>query len=302
MSHTPTPREYELPTGDLAVAQHVGRWMFDTRAVTVPAEKRPLYDLLMDVLADTHVPDLMPANLARECSNLVEARQTVESIDRGRSDFQGVGYGMSYCYRARDAIVAHRDRDPIRLVAVGCSGTKDETDDPLPAKDRYGGGYWTNKRQYYEASCDDDGKIISAEHDLLDPETPIDYYETTPDDLRGIPVDHDGRLPNGDRVQTKLDAWAFDVHIELTRWIREVANGIDPRDVVLEILLGKSYEKPLRDRGVFGALRIQGDLEVSFPFRTEVDYSDGGGVGKQRSWMADEVQRAAVATDGGDPQ
>lgn len=297
---TPTPREHYLPNGDLVAVDtrrsHF-RGMRPTDAVTVPREKRPLYDLLLDILADVWVPDLMPARLACECASLVGARDTLEDIERGSVGIHGIGYGMGYCLRARDAIAEYRDREPLRLVAVGCSGSKHDVSEPTPAKSLYKGGYWTNKREYFEAFCDDGGRIISAEHALLHPDASIDYYEKTVDDLRGIPVDHDGRLPNGDDVHTLLDLWAYNVYNGLSRWLDDAAGGFDPRDVRLEILLGKNYEKPLKDRGVFEALRIPGNLEVSFPFR-EVDGLTG--IGKQRGWMSDQVASArAVATDGG---
>lgn len=264
--------------------------------IEVPPEKVDLYGLLRYVLADANVPKSMPANLARTCDDLLGVLEVVENIDRGLIDTDGASYGMSYAFRARDAIEDYRDRDPVTLVAVGCSGTKDTADEPLPAADRYAGGYWTNKREYYE-EIGDDGRIISAEHGLLDPAEPIDYYETHIGDLEGIPVDNPGRLPSGDDVTTLVDLWAFNVHNALARWLDGVANGVDPRDVRLEVLLGKDYENPLRDRGVFDGLRVRGDLEVSFPFREEPDM---GGIGKQRSWMSDEVAAAtAIATDGG---
>ena len=120
-----------------------------------------------------------------------------------------------------------------------------------------------------------------------------------PGDLEGIPVDSDKRLLNGDDVLTLLDQWAIEVHEQLATWLSEAANGIDPRDVHLEILLGETkYAEPLRERGVFDALRVQGDLEISF--RDEPDAK--GGIGKQRGWMCDRVEAAtAVATDGGTP-
>lgn len=284
--HVPTPREHELSDGDLAVSSH---WVHGTRdATTVAAEDQPLYRLLMDILGETHVPDLMPARLATACRDLVAVKEAVENIDRGRADIGGVGWGTGYCYCVRDAIEEYRDRAPVRLVAVGCSGTKNHDADPLPAADRYAGGYWTNKREYAEA-VGDEWRIISAEHAVLAPSDLIHDYETTPDDLEGVPVHSDERLPSGDPVRTMLDLWALNVHNGLARWLQSVGDGIDPRDVDLAVLLGRTYEDPLRDRDVFDALRIPGDLSVSFPFR-EVDGLTG--IGEQRSWMADEADKA----------
>lgn len=295
--HVPTPREHELPNGDLAVSSH---WVHGVHgATTVPADSRQLYRVLMDILGDVHVPDLMPAHIATECRDLVAAQIETENIDRGRSDIRGVGYGMNYCRRARKAIESHLgDQDPVTLVAVGCSGSKHEDAELLPAKDRYSGGYWTNKSEYAEA-VSDDWRIISAEHALLDPESKIAYYEKTPDDLEGRPVDAVGRLPSGDEVTTFLDLWALNVHESLAEWIEDAAGGADPQDVELQVLLGKKYQKRLEDRSVFDALRARRELTISFPFREEVDYSDGGGIGKQRSWLSERTAEARTATDGG---
>mgnify|MGYP000126753757 FL=1 len=292
--HVPRPREGELPNGDLAVA---GDRQLSNRGTVVPAADRPLYELLMKILEDCHVPDVMPADLAVVCDDLVEARGTVSYPDRGSECINGPCYGLSYLNEVRRAIEAYRDREPLKLAAVGCSGSKYEDDEPMPAKERYKGAYWSNKREYGE-TCADDWGIISAEYAVLDPERPIKYYEKTPDDLRGIPIDSDQRLPNGDGVTTLLDRWALDIYDGLAAWLSDVAAGIDPRDVALEVLLGKSYREPLENRGVFDGLRVPGDLMVSFPFQ-EVEQAQGG-MFEQIDWMGDEVEAATEAvTDGG---
>ncbi|ELZ38796.1 hypothetical protein C471_09230 [Halorubrum saccharovorum DSM 1137] len=292
--HTPNPREHELPDGDLAVSSH---WVWGVRdATTVPEADRPLYRILMDVLADAHVPDCLPARLATECDDLVDARETVTNIERGRVDVENVGYGMSYCHKVRDAIDGHRDRDPLRFVAVGCSGSKHDVAGAVPAKDLYRRAYWTCKREYGE-TLGDEWTIISAEHAVLDPDEPIEYYERTPDDLAGVPVDSSERLPTGEPVTTLLDQWALRVYEGITEWVSSVS-GLDPRDIELEILLGRSYRDPLEARGVFDRLRARGDLSIRFPFQ-EVEQAAGGN-GNQMGWMSDEVEAAtAVATDGG---
>jgi len=295
-THVPRPREHDLPGGNLAVSSH---WVHGARdATTVQAEDKPLYRLLLDILNEAHVPDTMPARLATECDDLVAVRDAVTDIERGRSGIGGCSYGLSYLKAVRRAIDEYRDRDPLTLAAVGCSGSKYKDDDLMRAKERYKGAYWSNKSSYGE-TCSDDWCIISAEHSVLHPETPIEYYEKTPDDLRGIPIDSHQRLPNGDAVTTLLDRWALDVYEGLATWLSDAANGIDPRDVELEILLGRAYREPLEDRGVFDRLRVAGALTVSFPFQ-EVEQAQGG-MFEQIGWMGDEVEAATEAvTDGGD--
>lgn len=206
--YVPTPREHELPGGDLAASSH---WVHGTRdATTVAPEDRPLYRLLLDILSDRHVPDTMSSRLASECDDLVGVREVVADIGRGRSGIAGRSYGLSYLKTVRTAIDEYRNREPLRLVAVGCSGSKHEDDGTMPACERYKGSYWAGKRRYYE-NIGDDGRIISAEHAVLHPETPIEHYERTPDDLEGIPIDSDQYLPSGDSVSTLLDRWALKV-------------------------------------------------------------------------------------------
>lgn len=292
--NVPQPREHEVGNGDLAVSSH---WVWGIKDATiVPAADRDLYRLLMDVLGDVWVPDTMPARLARACEDLVDVRDRVTDIERGSVDIGGRGWGMGYCYRVRDAIDAHRDRQPLTLAAVGCSGSKHEDDGLLPARDRYKRAYWVCKRRYGDVVADD-WQIISAEYGLLDPDQPIPYYERTPEDLRGVPVDSDQRLPTGEPVRTLLDRWALDVHEALAQWLDDVAGGLDPRDVELEVLVGRRYKEPLEERGVFDRLRAPASLSVVWPFQ-EVEQAQGGN-GNQMGWLSDMVD-AAAATDGGE--
>lgn len=294
--HVPRPREGELLNGDLAV---VGNRQLSNDGVTVPAESRPLYELLLDILWDEHVRDTMPACLAVACDDLVDVRETVMDVERGLAEVGGRSYGLSYCKRVRDAIVTYRNREPLTLAVIGCSGSKYEDDGLMSAKDRYKGSYAVGKRRYGE-TCADGWRYISAEHALLNPDEPIEYYEQTPDDLEGIPIDSDARLPNGDTVTTLLDRWALEVYGQLTAWIRSVVGGVDPRDVKLEVLLGRDYRDPLEERGVFDGLRVPGDLAVSFPFQDDPDAQ--GGMINQIGWLNEQAEAAqTAATDGGSP-
>lgn len=281
----PDPREHTLADGGLVVSTH---WVHGTRgATTVAAEDVPFYRLLLDVLSDANVPDLMPADLAAECEDLADAQEHLADIDRGHVSVNNTGYGLSYVFAAQEAIEEYRES--VSLAAVGCSGLKYEDEGTMPAKERYKSGYWTCKRRYGEHVVDG-YKVISAEHAVLDPETPIEYYERTPDDLDGVPVESDARLPNGDTVDTLLDQWALDVYNGLTRWLADRAGGLNPKDVELEVLLGRKYKDRLTERGVFENLRIPGELSISHPYQ-EVEQAQGG-QGYQMGWMTDEIDAA----------
>lgn len=286
-------RHHELPDGGLAVVEefcgHVNH------AVTVSVADRPLYELLIEIFAEADIKTrpCLAANLACDVETTVGAADLLADIDRGSVSIGDRSYGMSITLPASRVIERYRDRPPRQLVAVGCSGSKFADPDPLPAEQRYKGAYWSHKRDYGKLA--DDYRIISAEHDVLHPREPIHHYDRTPDDWRGVPVDSDGRLPNGDDVGTRLDQWVLDVFYGLSEWIDEATDDIDPRDVELEVLLGRDYRGVLEDRGVFDALRSPSELTISFPFQ-EVEQAQGG-MFEQIDWMGDEV--SAAATDGG---
>lgn len=281
----PTTREHELPSGELAVAR---RRLWEWEAWTVEADDRDLYALLSDVLADAHVPDLMPAHLATACEDLVDVRETVMGYDRGSVNLDGMAaYGMGYCHEVRDAIDEHRDDEPTTLVAAGCSSSKHEADGRLAAAHLYRGGFWTVKRRF-AIETGDDWRILSAEHDVLHPGEWVEHYERTPDDLEGIPADSDERLPNGEPVATLLDQWALRVYEGLQAWINQQSSGTDPDDVELVFLLGRKYRDRLEARGVFEALRAPSELSIEHPFQR--DEFDGNG--DQMRWMNERVEEA----------
>lgn len=294
--HSEVDREHELPNGGLVVANEFCGHV--SHAVTVNAEDRYLYELFVVILSEAgeRVRGTFAANVATEFDTLPEARDGLLDIHRGGTDVGDRWYGMSITLPAARAIRTYRDRNSLRLAAVGCSGSKRDDDELMPAKKRYKGAYWSNKSGYGELR--DDWRVISAEHDVLHPEAPIAYYERVPDDWRGVPVDSDARLPSGERVDSRLDLWALNVHEGLAAWIDEETDDVDPRDVELEVLLGQQYREPLEARGVFDALRAPSELTISFPLQ-EVEQAQGG-MFEQIDWMSDEIAAAEVATDGGD--
>lgn len=283
------PRHHELPDGGLVIAEKFRGHVRHT--VAIESDDRPLYELLVEIFdeSETHVPDCLAANVAKTFANLPAAERGLRDIERGGRGIGDRWYGMSYTLRAARAIENYRDRAPLKLAAVGCSGSKYEDEGNMPAKERYKGSYWSNKGGYGEA-CADGWRIISAEHNVLHPETSIEYYERTPDDWRGIPVHSDARLPSGEDVDTRLDQWALDVYEGLTVWISEATDPVDPRDVELDVLLGQAYREPLEKRGVFDALSAAGDLTVSFPFQDEEGAQ--GGMIDQIGWMSDQIEDA----------
>jgi hypothetical protein len=86
-------REHELPNGDLTVTQirFAGRKKYKT--TVVESDDRPLHRLHRDILADAHVPDLMPSHLANGCEDIVDVRETVMDYERGRADIEWLGGG-----------------------------------------------------------------------------------------------------------------------------------------------------------------------------------------------------------------
>lgn len=67
------------------------------------------------------------------------------------------------------------------IYLVACCATKDPRREPLPAKDRYVSQLYGMARRHVEAQLmpSDQWFILSAEHGLLPPDTPIHWYDTS---------------------------------------------------------------------------------------------------------------------------
>jgi len=93
--------------------------------VVAPVD-RDLYKILKEILADVHVPDLFPAALATAAMDTLDALNRVTSVDRGFIDppLPGASYSQSFGMNAARVLQDHRDRDPMRLALMGCSGSK----------------------------------------------------------------------------------------------------------------------------------------------------------------------------------
>ena len=68
----------------------------------------------------------------------------------------------------------------IDVAVVGCGAKKAET--PTCASRMYTSGFFSLKREYAEAVCDD-WYILSAEHGILEPDDVIEPYDTKITDL-----------------------------------------------------------------------------------------------------------------------
>jgi hypothetical protein len=250
----PDAREEPLPSDDLAVAT---KPLSTVRTTVVDATDRPLYRLLVQLLEDTHVPDLMPAHLATECRDLVDARETLTDIHRGIVDLDGCGYSMSYCYRVRDIIDDHRDRPPVQLVVTGPS-VPGVTDKPqllaeMEALDIVDDGHVQQNRW----------RGLDARDGLVAPGDVTDLDSVSVRSLEGVPVHSSGRLPSGAPVDTKPDVWARGVFEELQAWLHDVAGGIAPRDIDLQVIFAEEHlDRVLSARGVFSRIRAPGGLTV----------------------------------------
>jgi len=176
--------------------------------------------------------------------------------------------------------------DQKQIVAVGCSQSKKRIDRPLPAADRYEGGYWTVKRRYGER-VGYSWRIISARYGVLNPTKPILDYDMEPGDLRDVQSESEHVLYSGEEVKTLLDEWVRDVGENLRSWVQsEQASISDP--VRLHIIVGNRYYQPLADGGVIDLLRELPSVDVFCPFQ-EIGFE---GNGKQMSWMNSQIAAA----------
>lgn len=144
------------------------------------------------------------------------------------------------------------------LVIVGCGSAK--ADEPKAAKHLYTAVYFQKKRAYAE-DIGDEWMICSAEHGLIAPDASISPYDT------GI-----GDLDEDDR-----DEWADKINCTLSDWVAHTRNnGGDVQRI--EVLAGRLYIDPLRERDVFANLS---DTPVKFPLQAE--HIDG--IGDQIGWL-----------------
>lgn len=184
---------------------------------------------------------------------------------------------------------------------VGCGKQKQETSEPVPARDLYTSPYFACKRRYAEVVSqpgDDapDGTtgwtILSAEYDVLWPHIEVEPYETTIADLtdRPAPVAPDAyqhtRYPwDEPRYETALDFWARRVHFGLASWLG-FKSGFpeeDPHCRRLIVLAGNDYVDPLLKHDVF----------EPFPWETWFPFQEGtfDGIGEQMAWLTEEIER-----------
>lgn len=230
------------------------------------------------------------------------------------------------------------------LVLVGCGAKKRDPEDPVDlhqaavapgkeirgpsgptgpaweARDLYTSTYFQLKREFAEVVSTWGGEwgwsVLSAEHHVLAPWSPVRPYDTTIDDLGDDPTNEDhwytgaltgnGRRPDGQECVTERDVWARRVAIGLNRWITSHLDG--PRQPGLDgartlvVLAGQDYIEPLRERGVFeyGTARMTGDPnDVRFKLpatpRFLFEEIDAGGIGEQMAWLSDAVDRMEVS-------
>jgi len=207
------------------------------------------------------------------------------------------------------------------FVLIGCSQAKQETDEPVLACELYDSVYWDKKREFSEAVVQWSDQptvawnILSAEHAVLPPKMEIEYYDTSISDLRGEPLGWDCPhiLPNGERVTTELDWWAYRVRGMLIDWLRAPFRADQYSEQrtpcgELVVLLGDRYLDPLKERGVFtgipesahtdgpaGKHTVEGLTRVRYAFQ-ERDFS---GNGEQMSWMKERAAELRSQHDRG---
>ena len=201
-----------------------------------------------------------------------------------------------------------------RFVLIGCGAAK--ASETMEARDLYTSSYFAVKRQYAEAAVQwartadrqaNSWGILSAEHAVLMPRLEVEPYDTTIDDLRGVPIQGEPayELPSGKSVETELDRWAMRVHSSLGDWLRRpyAADQQESPCRELVVLAGSDYVAALRERDIFTgrptALRtgrstyraLPPKATVRFPFQER----DFDGMFEQMAWLSDRVDELAAA-------
>lgn len=129
-----------------------------------------------------------------------------------------------------------------------------------PAKDLYTSTYFAKKRAYAEEI---EGKwgILSAEHAVLAPGQRVAPYDTSITDL----------------TVEEINELAQQINSRLIEWFRFENLPVEE----IEVLAGKKYLDPLRERDTFSSISV----EVSYPFQE----NDLGGIGEQMAWLDDRI-------------
>lgn len=154
------------------------------------------------------------------------------------------------------------------VAIVGCGKAK--RDEPSPARELYTSNYFGLKAKAAREIADEWG-VASAEHGFVEPDTVLDPYDTSIDD-----------------VETGFDGWGFDV-------LERVVELHDPDRIVL--FAGKGYRNPI----VAAAPWVGFDFEkIDSPFEWT------SGIGEQQALLSElgDLEEAIrkdreLKTDGG---
>jgi hypothetical protein len=189
-----------------------------------------------------------------------------------------------------------------------------------PARDLYTSPYFGVKREFAEAvtrgtrEYDADGwAVLSAEHGVVPASRDLRPYDTRIDNLGDDPSNPDHRVenafgrrrPDGEQIDTELDAWTARVATTLCRWVagfrdRRAKPWKNDANTLL-VLAGQDYLDPLKRTGVFenGIARMTGDPNEGFGFPLDTRFLfeniDAGGMGEQMAWLSDAVDRMSDA-------
>ncbi|WP_332843432.1 DUF6884 domain-containing protein [Haloarcula laminariae] len=200
-----------------------------------------------------------------------------------------------------------------RFVLIGCGAAK--ASEPVEARDLYTSSYFAVKRQYAEAAVQWAGTadrranawaILSAEHAVLPPRLEVDPYDTTIEDLRGVPIAGEPtyELPSGERVETELDRWAMRVHSALSSWLRRpfAADQEESPCRELVVLAGSDYIDALREREIFSgrptAIRTGRQTHRALPPKATVRFPfqerDFDGMFDQMAWLSERTDELSA--------
>jgi hypothetical protein len=144
------------------------------------------------------------------------------------------------------------DRDGDVYALVQCASSK--KDGRYPAQELYDSTYF-EKKQAFADELTDEWWILSAKHGILHPDTVIEDYDTTVDDV-------------------DIDEWLEQVQQQFDDRLQEPTSG------TLWVLVGNDYLETADSRGRNLRRYLNNrDLEVKYPFRQT------GGIGDHQAWL-----------------
>lgn len=207
--------------------------------------------------SDIHAPDSLDDLICDDCETF---QFRVGVIGEKHVCPQCWGDGGYADQEQLDGYVTGADNRPMYAI-VGCG--KEKREGMHPARELYASPYFGKKREWAEAFAGE-WVILSAEHGLIDPDTEIEFYDTTVEDIA-------------------IEPWLDDIQATLDASLDSTQN--------VWVLAGQRYVYTADNKGqtLRHVLNTATDGPVRYPFEQTT------GIGDQMQWLTDCLKYNVVA-------